>query len=172
MHTFKTVSCKSLLLLLACAALTFLWTTPAKAVTVDATEFRLLARINAYRASKGRGALIMDKKLSTAATWMARDMAYYGYFGHTDSKGRNITRRLRAFGYPRSASTGENIAAGSSRVVFTFRSWKRSAIHRKLMLKGGFKAVGISRHYRKGSKYHWYWVVDFGSVIRVPITQQ
>lgn len=160
------VAAATLAVWLAC---TIVLAVTAEAVAIDGTEFAMLDRINAWRASNGKAALKMDQKLSAAATWMARDMGRNNYFGHVDSRDRKVPKRLRAFGYPKSAGKGENIAAGNKSFVATFRQWKKSKAHNKNMLKSSYTSIGIARVKVAGSTYRWYWVTDFGTVLTTEI---
>src|SRR5579871_666951 len=54
---------------------------------------------NRERARYNLAPLTLQKNLSAAASWMARDLAQNPQFSHTDRQGRNIRERLPAFGY-------------------------------------------------------------------------
>ena len=73
----------------------------------------LVELVNAYRASNGLQAVSPNGALTSAAVWMAGDMAARDYIGHVSSDGRSPTQRMSAFGYPATAMyTGEDLAAG------------------------------------------------------------
>lgn len=147
------------------------FTKPAGALTncsvsdlgIDAEEQAFLGLINQYRAQNGLGALTISTNLTRSATWHAVDMGANNYFSHTDSLGRSSSARAQDCGYPTGA--GQNIAAGtnwqSAQSVFT--AWKNSSGHNANMLQASYRQIGISRAYKAGSTYGWYWVTDFGT---------
>ena len=123
----------------------------------------LLAQINAYRAANGRQPLTANGPLTSAATWMASDMATKNYFAHTSSDGRSPTQRMSAFGYPASSSyTGEDLAAGYSAAGAVLAGWIASPAHNAVLLNPNFDGVGIGVVYNATSSYQWYWTADFG----------
>jgi len=131
-------------------------------LSVDSEEQAFLGLINAYRARHNAPALAMDPALTRAATWMAEDLAGRSTFAHTDSLGRSPWKRMPDCGVE--TPGGENLAAGtnSSSAQWALDAWISSASHREVMLTAEFKSIGISRVYRSGSYYGWYWVTDFG----------
>ncbi|MGE3076470.1 MAG: CAP domain-containing protein [Dehalococcoidia bacterium] len=131
-------------------------------LTVDGEEQAFLQLINQYRAGKGADALSIDPALTRASTWMASDLAGRGDFSHTDSSGRSPWTRMPDCGV--AIPAGENLAAGTnySAAQTALTAWINSPSHRDVMLDKTFKTIGISRVYREGSRYGWYWVTDFG----------
>jgi uncharacterized protein YkwD len=137
-----------------------------KTVTSPLTSRQLLTLINAFRLANGRSALRFDRHLMTAAAWMAKDEGKRNLvvLDHTDSKGRGVPKRDLAFGYASNKyATGENLAGGSVAAKDTFAQFKGSTVHRRNMLRSSYRAVGIARVQVPGSRYQWYWVVDFGT---------
>lgn len=144
---------------------------PADAIAIDSSERAMVWRINRFRATHGLARLRIDRRLSIAATWMARDMGAQGYFSHTDSRARDSFSRMDAFGITTVVSgwRGENLAAGLADAQPTFLQWRGSPGHRANMLRPQFRAVGIARVYVADSPWHWYWVTDFGGRATSPI---
>lgn len=132
--------------------------------SVDKAERSEVAMINRFRAAHHLAPMRLDRTLTVAATWMARDLGTHHMFGHQDSRGRDPFQRMRAFGYP-STSTwrGENVAAGNAGVAATYAQWLNSPPHRANWLNPRFRAIGIARVQVPGSPYLSYWVTDFGS---------
>lgn len=140
----------------------------------DADEQEFLRLMNEYRVANGRVALILQDDLNEAADWYATDMATKDYFGnldycsklvppktaHCDSLGRMPGARAMAFGYPQ--SVGENSAGGFTTAQAVFDAWKASPGHNSNMLGSSYRAIGIGRACTSYSKYHCYWVTDFG----------
>ncbi|MBC7643512.1 MAG: CAP domain-containing protein [Thermoleophilia bacterium] len=135
---------------------------------MDDDETALLKLINKYRVAHHRSALRADKRLDTAATWMARDLGARDQvvLSHTDSRHRFVDKRLKAFKYPVSRCTAkEDLAAGQPAPADVIAQWKGSKTHRKNMLARGMHAVGLARVQVPGSRYDWYWVIEIGSCV-------
>ncbi len=137
--------------------------TPA-AYAYDNEEFAFLTLINNYRAANGLSHLTMSNSLNTASGWHSTDMAVNNYFSHTGSDGSTPWDRMRAAGYTYNTYLGENIAAGFVDAQSVFTAWQNSPGHNANMLSPNFNAIGISRVYKAGSTYGWYWTTDFGGV--------
>ena len=127
-----------------------------------------LKRMNDFRRSRGKSQLVLSKKLGAAAEHHSRDMAKYNYVSHY-LQGENINwdKNVRNHNYD-GTLIGENLAAGDgvyAKGAEIARQWRRSADHRKIMVNGRFKAVGISRVRAKNANYDWYWTANFGSSV-------
>jgi uncharacterized protein YkwD len=123
----------------------------------------LVALVNAYRASNGLQAVSPNGALTSAATWMAGDMADRDYIGHVSSDGRSPTQRMSAFGYPATSMyTGEDLAAGYGTASAALAGWQASAAHNAVLLNPNYDALGIGLVYEPSSTYKWYWAADFG----------
>lgn len=131
--------------------------------TISDVEIQQVRFINNFRAARGLRTLRIDGTLSRTASWMGSDMASQGYFGHTDSRGRDPFQRLQAFGYPSNSWRGENLAAGYSDAWNTFKQWRDSPPHRANWTNAHYTSIGISRVYSASSEYGYYWVTEFGS---------
>ena len=107
--------------------------------------------LNAERAKHGLGPLKADRKLSSAASRHAHDMAKRNYFAHKSPEGKIHADRISDAGYCR-AATAENIAEGYHSAASVVKGWMGSPPHRKNMLYGKFVRFGIS-------EYESYWVL-------------
>jgi uncharacterized protein YkwD len=136
-----------------------------EAACLNAEEAAFLADINAYRKSKGLGALVATKSLNTASYKHSLDMGINNYFSHTSLNGATFSQRMTAEGYGYATVKGENIAAGYSTHTAVFNAWKASAGHNANMLNPNYKAIGIGLAIVPGSKYTSYWTTDFGGVV-------
>lgn len=140
--------------------------TSARGYDPDRQECIALKRINDFRRSRGKSQLVLSKKLGAAAEHHSRDMAKYDYVSHfLEGENINWDRNVRNHHY-NGKLIGENIAAGSGKYgkgAEVVRQWRRSDDHRKVMVNGRFKAVGISRVRANNAQYDWYWTADFGS---------
>jgi uncharacterized protein YkwD len=123
----------------------------------------LVALINAYRASNGLQAVSPNGALTSAAAWMAGDMAARNYIGHVSSDGRSPTQRMAAFGYPASSMyTGEDLAAGFGTASAALAGWQASPAHNAVLLNPNYNALGIGLVYEPSSTYKSFWAADFG----------
>ena len=128
-----------------CASASATPTEVGKRTVVRAT----LCTLNAERARHGLPRLKLNKKLSSAARWHARDMVRRDYFAHDSLGGGTFVDRIRRSGYMKGASSwsvGENLAWGSNersapRTITSM--WMNSAGHRANILSPAFREVGI-----------------------------
>jgi hypothetical protein len=138
----------------------------AYGLSLDADEAALVAQINSFRAGRGLGTLTVSSTITTAAKWMATDMAVNNYFSHTSLDGRSPFQRMADAGYPISrTSAGENIAAGYATPAATLQGWIDSPGHFAILIDPGFRAIGVGRAYNAASRYGTYWVADFGGLV-------
>ncbi|HYV21443.1 MAG TPA: CAP domain-containing protein [Candidatus Bathyarchaeia archaeon] len=160
----------ALTLVLAMAAIGIGASMPAAAATRAerghvsvSAQSDLIALVNAYRANNGLQAVAANGALTSAATWMAGDMAAKNYIGHVSSDGRSPTQRMSAFGYPApSMYTGEDLGAGYPSAGGVLAGWQASAAHNAVLLNPNYNAVGIGLVYNESATYKWYWAADFG----------
>ncbi len=139
---------------------------PARAATLDSFEADLAAQVNAFRAAKGLPTLTISDRLTSAAKWMAVDMASENYFAHTSLDGRTPTQRMADTGYPAYATwTGEDLAAGYTSASAVLSGWINSPGHYAVLVNPNYRAVGIGRGYSSTSTYQWYWAADFGGIV-------
>jgi uncharacterized protein YkwD len=127
----------------------------------DSEEQAFLQQLNDYRRANGRNPLTFDPLLYNSAHWLAQDMATHNYVGHTDSQGRNIPTRIKAFGYPGNW-TGENIAGGLEKAADNLQIWQSDDIHKNNLLGPNYTKAAAARYYQKDSLNRWYWVLDLG----------
>ena len=129
----------------------------------DGAELEFFGLINNYRTQNGLPALTISTNLNRGSAWMTEDLATNSYFAHTDSLGRSAYQRAIDCGYPTGA--GENLAAGGawSTAQAAFTAWQNSPGHNSNMLGQYYRQIGISRYFRSGSQYGWYWATTFGT---------
>jgi uncharacterized protein YkwD len=102
-----------------------------------------LAEINAFRAKYGRHALVLDARLSRAATMQSKDQAGRGSIGHRGSDGSTIMDRAKRAGYhPRIVA--ENVSWGHKSFSEVMYVWETSSSHRKNLLLPNVGAVGVA----------------------------
>jgi uncharacterized protein YkwD len=140
---------------------------PAVVSGESSLEARMLARVNAVRATNGLPRLRIDPRLTRAARMQAEDMAKHGFLSHQGSNGSTLGERARATGY-RFRSVAENLAAGSVAPERVVADWERSAGHRRNLLSPGFDDAGIghARRPQGGSGgFHDYWSLVLGRAL-------
>jgi uncharacterized protein YkwD len=125
---------------------------------LDADEVAFLAKINAYRASLGKGALRASVALTRAANVHSKEMADTGVFAHDSPDGTNTFVRIKRY-YNYNTAMGENIAVGYPDAASVFQGWKNSPGHDAVM-KGDYVVIGISKVLDATGRA--YWTTDFG----------
>jgi uncharacterized protein YkwD len=123
---------------------------------------QVVSLVNQHRAGLGLAGLAGSAKLTAAATWKARHMAYYGYFSHDDPAppvARSTRDRIAACGY--TAGWGENIAYGQSSAASVMQSWLGSPGH-KANIEGSYRAIGVG--VAAAASGRLYWAQVFGTV--------
>jgi len=108
-----------------------------------------LCLLNRQRASRGLPRLREQRSLTGAARRYARLMVRRRFFDHVSPGGSTMAERIKRTNYlddTRGWSLGENLAWGSrSRAtpVQIVAAWMHSAGHRRNILDGGFREIGI-----------------------------
>lgn len=110
------------------------------------------AKLISYeRTVMGLGPLLLEEKLSDAATGHSEDMRKLGFFDHTSpvEGKRSFVDRARKAGF-RGGPSGECIAAGYGNATAVYAGWFYSDGHRHIMLTRGPNVHGIGL-----SGTHW-----------------
>lgn len=128
---------------------------------LDTEEQNFVLQLNEYRRQNKVNPLVLDSNLIQSARWMAQDLATHNTITHTDSLGRDIFKRIKAFGYP-GRWVGENIAGGFELASDNLKIWQSDDIHKNNLLGPNYTRVGVGRYYLKGSFNRWHWVLDLG----------
>ena len=110
----------------------------AQARTLTNSEASLLQTMNAVRTSHGLAPLRVDIHLVRAARAHSADMMRRQYFAHGSVAGRVVSRGARGpvFGEDLAWATG--ITAN-----WVVNAWLASPAHRAVLLRPGFRRVGI-----------------------------
>jgi uncharacterized protein YkwD len=127
-------------------------------------ECTALRLINDFRNRHGKPPLRMSVTLGAAAAHHSADMARKDYFSHDLKSGPTWDRNIRQHGY-RGNPIGENIAAGMPTARKAVKAWIKSKPHRKGMLNGSFRAIGVGLASDKRSTYVHYWTTTFGGEV-------
>jgi uncharacterized protein YkwD len=119
---------------------------PASQTAVEGARTSVLCRLNHERAQRGLAPLRENRRLEAGAGRYARRMVEGRFFAHDR---RGMTRRIRRTGYLRHRrywNIGENLGWGSGTVgapAGMVRAWMRSVPHRRNILDGSFRRIGI-----------------------------
>ena len=137
---------------------------PANNAQLAAEAGRLM---NARRVHAGLPALVIDPKLSAAATAHACDMAKRGYFSHQSPLGSTHATRLKRAGCSPRISA-ENIAAGHTEPKHLVKRWMASKGHRRNILIGrGVDRYGVGlANSGKAFSHGFVWVMLFSSACK------
>jgi uncharacterized protein YkwD len=108
-----------------------------------------LCLLNRQRAAHGLPRLREQRSLAHAARSYAHQMVRHRFFDHVSPSGSTMAQRVKRTRYLRGVrgwSLGENLAwgAGSSATPANIvRAWMRSPGHRRNILDGTFREIGI-----------------------------
>jgi uncharacterized protein YkwD len=109
-----------------------------------------LAEVNAYRAKNGRGALVLDERLSRAAAMQSQDQAKRGSGGHYGSDGSKPMDRAARAGYHAKIAS-ENVASGQKSFSDVMHYWEGSSGHRENLLRPNVTSIGVGWPRRKAA---------------------
>lgn len=108
---------------------------------INTAERALLKEMNQVRAAHGMSPLRLDAQLQRAARSHSADMLRRDYFAHGP-----FLSRLVAFGV-RGPIVGENLGWGvgaRARAGWIVQAWLNSPLHRRNLLRPGFRQVGVA----------------------------
>jgi uncharacterized protein YkwD len=121
----------------------------------------LLQLINAARAEAGLPALLLDARLTAAASAHATDMATGHFCRHGGSDGSTSRTRIKAHGYPAGNWFGENIICSRRTPERAMKWWMASAPHRRNILHRHYTHIGIG--YDPNGQYGPDWTLNFAA---------
>jgi hypothetical protein len=133
----------------------------AVSVISASVESDFLTLINNERTSVGKGVLVYNPNLNSAAYSHSKEMAENGYFSHDSLDGTSFDKRIVSFGYSGYYALGENIAysSGNPDANKVFTMWKNSAPHYSNMISGSYNEIGLGVYSKDGLTYY---SLDFG----------
>jgi len=109
----------------------------ASARSLNSSESSLLSVMNAARTSHGLVPLRVDYRLEATARGHSADMLRHQYFAHGSFGAR--VRASGTFG----PVFGENLAWGPASAWWVVTHWLASPEHRSMLLRPGFRRVGV-----------------------------
>jgi uncharacterized protein YkwD len=141
--TLPRMLTKMKILIAFSAGFSLLWPAAgAQARTLSGSETSLLRTMNSARATRGLAPLRVDFRLVRAARGHSADMMRRQYFAHG-----SIANRAVAAG-ARGPLFGEDLAWGAGVTAqWVVTHWLASPSHRAVLLRPGFRRVGIGIRY-------------------------
>lgn len=147
--TMRLLVAAATVLVLACVAASQTAATPVVQLARQATlEASLFSQLNQLRAERGLRSLKRSPGLQAAAVTHSRAMLEGGWFDHDAPRGAPFSERIRQY-YPSRGfgawSVAENLYYASPELVVAnaFKAWMASAGHRRNLLGGSWREVGI-----------------------------
>lgn len=113
---------------------------------------QILDLVNKERTKAGLKPLTLNSQVSQAAQIKSEDMMKNGYFSHTSPTYGTPFALMQRLGIKYNYA-GENIAKGQKTPEAVVDAWMNSEGHRKNILNGSFKEMGIG--YAKGGSTYW-----------------
>jgi Cysteine-rich secretory protein family len=126
-------------------------------------EQQVFELTNQERAKNGLSPLKINAELNYAADKYAEEMSKRRVLSHTGPDGSKPWDRAETVGYE-ARMMGENIAAGQRTPEQVVKGWMDSPGHRANILRSQYTDIGVGF-------YNNYWVQDFGSGDRNPISK-
>lgn len=133
------------------------------------SEKELFDLINKERARLLLPALTWNEDLAIASRYHAYDQGTQGYFNHTSYDRINdelvkvggTFERIRKF--YKGSPAGECIAGGNKNAKATLEQWLNSEGHKKIIMDGDSRFVGVGFVQVEGSPHEYYWVLVTGN---------
>ncbi len=123
------------------------------AVLNNTNEYRIEANTKNIDGNSSRPQLVLDDKLTLAATVRALEMAYSGVFEHTRPNGTKWSTAILECGSSH-GYLGENIARGYETADGVSKGWKNSPSHYENMIRPSFTRIGIG-YFKIGNTPYW-----------------
>jgi uncharacterized protein YkwD len=105
---------------------------------LSSPEASLLQTMNTVRTSRGLAPLRLDVRLLRAARGHSADMMNRQYFAHGAVAARALAQRARGPVYGEDLAWGTGVTAQS-----VVKNWLASPRHRAVLLRPGFRRIGI-----------------------------
>jgi uncharacterized protein YkwD len=133
------MSSRNRVLIVLSACLCLLWpATAGQARSGSSSEISLLRTINAVRTARGLAPVRADFRLARAARGHSADMIRRQYFAHGSIAGRALAQGARGPMFGEDLAWGVHITA-----QWVIDKWLASPSHRAVLLRPGFRRVGI-----------------------------
>lgn len=125
---------------------------------------RIVELVNLRRKEAGLGPVKINVTLTACAQQYSQVQAAQGAINHTGPDGSNPGQRLTRCGYTWK-HYGENLAAGYINADEVMTAWMNSPGHRKNIMNGKLKEIGIGFAHRDNDpgQYYDYYVMELGT---------
>lgn len=130
----------------------------AEVVDVAVDGPAALAKVNAYRSSRGLHSLSLDPRLNEISKEMAHLIARRDSMDVRAHSASGLARRLDGSGYENYAGA-ENLGAGYRDFDAALAGWKGSKDHDKNLLNPYVTRAGFARTRRSDGKWRNFWVM-------------
>lgn len=120
-----------------------LFSLPTVSLAAPYTSNDIISATNTIRAEHHLSALRTNTALQNAAAAKAQDMFTQNYFSHYSPTGSAPWTFFKAANYAFTAA-GENLAADYSDSTDIISAWLASASHRKNLLNGAYRDIGVA----------------------------
>ncbi len=132
-------------------------------ISLNSRELRSFKLHNKARRNHNLKPFCVHPALQKAARSHSKDMIQRDYFSHkTKGKNESACKRMRRFGY-RWRSCAENIGYNPTPDRM-FRAWMRSSGHRRNILNGKYREIGIGAYTGNYKRFRTtMYTVDFGT---------
>jgi|SRR5262245_17134122 uncharacterized protein YkwD len=119
-----------------------------------------LVSVNSFRVANGVKALVLDERLSRAATMQSQAQVGSGWIGHYGPGGSTPKDRAARAGYHAKIAS-ENVASGQKSFSDAMHFWEQSPGHRTNLLRPNVTAIGVGM--AKTSSGRAYWTLVLGA---------
>jgi uncharacterized protein YkwD len=139
-------------------------TAASRDAAANAQIQQIIALVNQRRAEAGLAPVKVNATLTSCAQSYSEVQASQGAINHTGPDGSNPGQRLKRCGYAWKHS-GENLAAGYVDANEVMTAWMNSPGHRKNIMNGKLKEIGIGFAHRDNDpgQYYDYYVMELGT---------
>jgi len=131
------------LIALKLISLGFLFAFPDSSFFADVSKTALVELLNIQRGESGLSQLVVNSKLSHAASLKAQDMLDYDYFSHNSPKGIDPWYWFSVAGYNYHYA-GENLGIGFVDSEEIHNAWNNSPTHKENLLNTNYNEIGIA----------------------------
>ena len=140
-------------------------------IKANISSEELLSLTNKDRQNAGIGSLILNEKLSEAASKKAEDMFEYNYWAHNSPTGKTPWVFIKSSGY-KYVYAGENLARGFSTAEDVVKAWMTSSAgHRENMLSSNYQDVGFAVKLGKLNGEETVLIVEELGNLNIPIAR-
>lgn len=115
---------------------------------------RVLEAVNALRAARGTGPVVLNAQLAAAAEAHSRDMAAQNRAWHWGSDGSSMFDRARNAGFMGKV-LGEDISETYETEIETLSAWMALSDTRDVILNPAATQMGFAWHQEKSGKIWW-----------------